>query len=285
MEVPLGRTPRRPRRPIRAGVTLAWLRWPIRAVVALALLATLRPALAEELPPLAGEPLGALEVPGFQAAVVSLPLGTRDVRPVLVATHGNFDRPEWQCEIWREIVGPAGFVLCPRGVRRDDTLHYPKDEVRYHYRSNAQLEKEIVAGLAALRRRYPGRVDPGPAVYTGFSQGAIMGVPIVKRAPASYPRVVLLEGGAGGIDAATIKGWARGGVKRVLFACGQPGCNRTAKQAAKLLEAAGIGARVLYGGNVGHSYAELVSRQVRGELPWLVAGDDRWRVALPAPAR
>jgi predicted esterase len=232
-----------------------------------------------EPPPLEGEPLVDLAVPGFQPAVVSLPLGTRDLRPVLVAAHGNFDRPEWQCEIWREIVRDAGFVLCPRGVRRDDTLHYPKDYVRYQYRSNAQLEKEIVAGLAALRARYPGRVDPGTLVYTGFSQGAIMGVPIVKRAPASYPRVVLLEGGTGGLDGATIKALARGGCKRILLACGQPGCARAAGHVAKQLEAAGIGARVLYSGNVGHSYAELVSRQVRAELVWLVEGDARWRIA------
>ena len=257
---------------------------PAGLVLAFALVAAPRAAAAEEPAPLAGEPLTDLEVPGFQAAVVSLPLGARDARPVLVATHGNFDRPEWQCEIWREIVGDAGFVLCPRGVRRDDTLHYPKAEVRFHYRSNARLEQEIVAGLAALRRRFPGRVDPGPAVYTGFSQGAIMGVPIVKRAPGSYPRVVLLEGGAGGLGGGTIKALARGGVKRVLFACGQPGCARTAKRVAKHLEAAKIGARVLYSGNVGHSYAELVSKQVRAELAWLVEGDARWRVAPPASA-
>ncbi|MBI5478309.1 MAG: hypothetical protein HY906_05600 [Deltaproteobacteria bacterium] len=255
------------------------------AAASAAVLLAPRAAGAEELPPLEGEPLAALDVPGFQPAVVSLPLGTRDLRPVLVATHGNFDRPEWQCEIWREIVRDVGFVLCPRGVRRDDTLHYPKDYVRYHYRSNARLEQEIAVGLAALRRRFPGRVDPGPIVYAGFSQGAIMGVPIVKRAPASYPRVVLLEGGAGGLDGATIKTLARGGVRRVLFACGQPGCARTAKRVAKQLEAARIGARVLYSGNVGHSYAELVSRQVRAELPWLVEGDTRWRVAQSVPAR
>jgi pimeloyl-ACP methyl ester carboxylesterase len=251
------------------------------AAALLVVLLAPRAAAAEELPPLEGEPLADLDVAGFQPAVVSLPVGTRGPRPVLVATHGNFDRPEWQCEIWREIVRDAGFVLCPRGVRRDDTLHYPKAEIRYHYRSNARLEQEIVAGLAALRRRFPGRVDPGPAVYTGFSQGAIMGVPIVKRAPQSYPRVVLLEGGAGGLDGATVKVLAKGGVKRVLFACGQPGCARTAKRVAKQLEAAGIGARVLYAGNVGHSYAELVSRQVRAELGWLVEGDGRWRVAAP----
>jgi hypothetical protein len=40
---------------------------------------------------------------------------------------------------------------------------------------------------------------------------------------------------------------------------------------------------VLFDKNVGHSYAELVARQVRAELPWLVEGDPRWRVSAAPP--
>src|SRR5262245_33853722 len=52
----------------------------------------------------AAEPFVDLPVEGHGAAVVSLPRGARDKRPVVIATHGNYDRPEWQCEVWREIV-------------------------------------------------------------------------------------------------------------------------------------------------------------------------------------
>src|SRR5689334_2604590 len=69
----------------------------------------------------AAQPFIELPVEGHGAAVVSLPLGARDKRPVVIATHGNYDRPEWQCEVWREIVGDAAFVLCPRGSMRPDS--------------------------------------------------------------------------------------------------------------------------------------------------------------------
>src|SRR5688500_18592409 len=50
-----------------------------------------------ELPPkLSGEPLQDLPVPGYGVAVVSMPLGAREPRPVVLALHGNYDRPEWQ---------------------------------------------------------------------------------------------------------------------------------------------------------------------------------------------
>src|SRR5262245_18804480 len=58
------------------------------------------------LPPLqAAEPMLALEVPGFRPAIVSVPTGAREPRPVWLALHGNFDRPEWQCGVWREVTG------------------------------------------------------------------------------------------------------------------------------------------------------------------------------------
>ena len=75
-------------------------------------------------PPLDGERLIALEVPGFASAVVSVPLGARAPRPILVATHGNFDRPEWQCMVWGEIVGARSctareeFGVGPHGRQR-----------------------------------------------------------------------------------------------------------------------------------------------------------------------
>src|SRR5205823_5127523 len=91
------------------------------AVAALLVLAAAMAHAAEELPALAGPPLVSLAVPGFSNAIVSVPIGTKRPMPLLLATHGNYDRPEWQCETWRQIIGDAGFVLCPRGVRRPDS--------------------------------------------------------------------------------------------------------------------------------------------------------------------
>src|SRR5690606_15835456 len=104
-------------------------------------------------------------------AIVSLPLGATEKRPVVVALHGNYDRPEWQCEIWRGITGGFAFVLCPRGIPRAGA---PKSEDRWEYAGVDKTEKELVAGLEALAKRYPSWVDEGPVLFTGFSLGAIL---------------------------------------------------------------------------------------------------------------
>jgi predicted esterase len=215
-----------------------------------------------------------VEVPGFRPAVVSLPLGATGRRPVLVALHGNFDRPEWQCEIWRGIVGARGFVLCPRGVPRGDV---PKSWDRWEFGALARTEKELDAALAALAAAYPDHVDPGPVVFTGFSLGAILGTPIVKKSPARYPRVVLIEGGQSGWTRPRAKAFVAGGGARVLFACGQASCQASSRSAAKIVEAAGGGARVAYLGSVGHTYDGKVADAIAMEWDWLVEGDARWR--------
>lgn len=220
-------------------------------------------------------PLVDLPVEGYSAAVVSLPLGATGLRPVVLATHGNFDRPEWQCDVWRKIVGGNVFILCPRGVARPDSPG--PDDVRFHYRSNQALEKEIRAGLDALRARFPEHVDPGLVVYTGFSQGAIMGVSITSRDPESYPRVVLVEGGHDKWTAGTVRAFAApGGNRRVLFACGQPGCVAAAKRPAALLEKAGVAVKIVHGKGMGHSYDGAVMEETRGAFDWVTEGDPRF---------
>jgi hypothetical protein len=223
-------------------------------------------------------PLVALDVEGWAPAVVSLPLGATSPRPVVLATHGNYDRPEWQCEVWRGIIGNRAFILCPRGISRPDSPS--ADDVRFTYVNNKELEKEIDAGLSALGARYAAWIDRGPILYTGFSLGAIMGVAIGSRGtgPERYPRMVLVEGGHDKWSAANVKAFtAPGGARRILFACGQPGCAQVARRAATQLEKAGVAARVVHGEGVGHSYDGPVAAQVKASLEWVIEGDARWQ--------
>src|SRR6185312_13429192 len=130
-------------------------------------------------------PLVPLEVAGFLDAVISVPLGARAPRPVLVATHGLWDFPEGLCDNWRWIVGDRAWVLCPRGTAMPDKT--------FRYLNGPALAKEIDAGVRALEERYPGYVDGKARIYTGFSLGAILGVWVIAHDPAKYPRAVLIE--------------------------------------------------------------------------------------------
>jgi hypothetical protein len=219
-------------------------------------------------------PIVPLAVSGFSDAVVSVPLGARSPRPVVVAAHGLWDLPEGLCDNWRWIVGDRAWVLCPRGEPG------PKGKA-FHYRSGPALADEIEAGVKALDERYPGYVDTGPRTYAGFSLGAILGAWIVAHDPARYPRAVLTEGGEDRFPEAAATAFARGGGQRVLFACGLRGRVDGATYAARRLERAGVPARVVLGklpgkGQFIHWYNGPVADETKAQLDWLFEGDPRW---------
>lgn len=214
-----------------------------------------------------------LPVEGYGDAVVAVPESAPRARPLLVATHGNYDRPNWQCEEWRRVVGTRAFVLCPRGEARSDSPS--RSDVRFTYASNEKLERELEAAIKALEERFAPHVDTKDVVYTGFSLGAIQGAKIAARNPERYPRLVLVEGGYDRWTAESAKAFAKAG-KRVLFVCGQKGCQLTAAQSVKLLERAGAQGRTLLADGMGHSYGGAMNELVAENLGWLTEGDDRW---------
>src|SRR5882724_562183 len=92
-----------------------------------------------------------LEVPGFRTAFISIPIGATEARPVVLALHGNFDRPEWQCEVWHAAMKGHPFVVCPRGIPRGDA---PPSLDRWTYGKGVDVHREIEAALTALRERF-----------------------------------------------------------------------------------------------------------------------------------
>lgn len=223
------------------------------------------------LPPLAEDgALVDLELAKFRPAVVAVPLRVTQPRPVVLALHGNYDRPEWQCDVMREITGAYPFILCPRGIPRRDA---PKSENRWEYGSAQQVKAEIEAGLTAMKERFPGYVAEGPIVFTGFSLGAILGRSIVAADPERFSRVVFTEGGGEGWN---FKQFKQGGGLRVLFGCAQRGCAAARRANARQAERAGVEVRIADGGNIGHTYDGPVARAIQAEWAWLVEGDERW---------
>ena len=251
---------------------------PVSASRELTLVSPSPPAASSEAPPklqpLAGSrELVPLVVPEHRDAIVSVPLGATGSRPVVLALHGNYDRPEWQCGVWREVTKGYPFVVCPRGVPRRDA---PASQDRWTYGKPADVRREVDAALAALQIRFGDYVAPGPIVYAGFSLGAILGVGIVAGDADRFPRAVLIEGGLSSWSQARAKAYADAGGKRVLFACGQRSCKAESKGTEKLLGRMGIETRSVYGGEVGHTYDGPVADQVAQALPWLISDDPRW---------
>jgi hypothetical protein len=231
------------------------------------------PAVPGLAPLTAGGELTALVVPNYRDAVVSVPMGATGARPIVLALHGNFDRPEWQCEVWRGLTRAFPFIVCPRGIPRPDA---PASLDRWTYGKSADVRREIDGALSALRVRFGDYVAPGPVVYAGFSLGAILGVGIVASNADRFPIAVLVEGGHTNWSPALAKSYAAAGGKRVLFACGQRACKSGAALPEKVLGQAGVEVRRVFGGEVGHTYDGPVAAEIARALPWLLGDDPRW---------
>jgi dienelactone hydrolase len=235
------------------------------------------PALA---PLESGPPILPLVVDGFPDAVISMPQGATSPRPVVVATHGMWDFPEGLCDDQRWIFRDRVWVICPRGR--------PVPDKTFRYDSADALAREIDADVRALAARYPGYVDDRAMLYTGFSLGAILGVAVITRQPARFPRAVLIEGGEDRWTPTLAAKYGKAGGQRVLFACGLSGRVPAAQQAASMLVRAGVDAHVVLGklpdaGQFIHWYNGPIADETRAAEPWLLDGDPRWKTDARDP--
>jgi predicted esterase len=208
-----------------------------------------------------------LAVPGFRDAVASVPLDTSEPRALALALHGNFDRPEWQCEVWRRITRGSVWVLCPRGIPRSDV---PASEDRWEWGSLAKTKSELVAAVSALRERFGAHVAPGPMIFTGFSLGAILGARLIQDPELDFGAAVLIEGGYQGWTAAKARA-LKPRLRQLLFGCGQSECRNSFKyQLGPMFEKAGLPARAVADVKAGHTYDEPLASLIAAEWPALL---------------
>jgi hypothetical protein len=205
-----------------------------------------------------------LAVPGFGEASIVVPQ-RQGPMPVVVALHGNFDRPDWVCAVWAQVVDDRAFVLCPRGLPRHDS---PPGDPRWTHRQRRDLVREVAAARSALAARYPGRVDDGPDIWVGFSLGAHRVASLALREPDRYPLIQLVEGGD---DMWAASRPRYGG--RVALVCGQRGCER---QGNLLIERLPRDHARLERIEACHSCIDVMLPAVRRTFDWLIAADRRF---------
>jgi len=214
-----------------------------------------------------------LPVEGFRDARVSVPLGAREMRPVVVALHGAGDRPEWACGSWRGVTDSYPFVVCPTGLPGGAPNAFV-------WGNDATVEREVNASVAALRRRFGDHVAPGCTLLTGFSQGAIRTVPMLARGGGWCPQAVLCEGAYDALGKSFAKAFLGWGGRRILLGCSQPYCVKIFRERETLLRGAGVDVRMVDSGERTHNLnAEMVST-LHEAWPWLVRDDDRWSTYL-----
>lgn len=190
----------------------------------------------------------------------------------MIVLHGNFDRPEWECEMWGAVAGFHGWILCPRGIR---TPWATLEEDRWTYRGSVATSVEIEAAFAALEARYPGRVSRERTVLVGFSLGANLAPAIARDNPGVYPYVVLVEGGGKNMERPWIAALKKAGIKGVVLAMSLQHLRQKALKAVPRFERAGVPAVFVDMKGAGHGYRDdfpVTGRRALEEL--LGAGGD-----------
>lgn len=230
--------------------------------------------------PLRGEWMEKVDLPDDGLAFVAPPVGATERRPIVVGVHGAVDDPGLMCSAWRLVTDVHPFVVCPAGSPIG-----PAHDRRYVWGSSDQIAKRVGEAIAAVEARYPDHVTKGaPVLYVAFSQGANMAGPVLARDAKRLPRAVLTEGGHRLFeDQALAKRYASAGGQRVLLTCSQPGCASLMQGSRAGLERAGIEARVLDCGPLGHSMPPPVREAIHASLPWIVDGMPGWEGYAAAP--
>ena len=219
-----------------------------------------------------------LHVDGYRDARVSVPLGAKEPRPIVVALHGAGDRPEWACGGWRGVTDAFPFIVCPTG----NPGGAPGGFV---WGNDAAVEREVSAAVEAARVRFGEYVASGCILLTGFSQGAIRMTPILARGGEWCPEAVLCEGAYDALDPTFARAFAGAAGRRILLGCSQPYCAKVFRERETLLRRAGVDVRTIYSGGRTHNLnGEMVSA-LRDAWPWLVRDDVRWASYLDASDR
>jgi poly(3-hydroxybutyrate) depolymerase len=207
-----------------------------------------------------------LPVPGHAPAKVAVPLGSVRPAPVVIALHGSFDRPEWQCGHWASITGGRPFVLCPSGIAR---------EGRFSWGAPESTAKELRAALTALKQRYGAHVAPGSVVLAGYGLGADHAIWIQKQEPGFFSHMALVEGGTEKWSSTMAAAFAQRGGKRILYACAHEACVPNAQRARLFSVGAGLDVKSVTVVDEQRAFSPKVVRALKKEWPWLAAGGKR----------
>lgn len=203
-------------------------------------------------------PEGVVELPveGFNpAAYVAPDQSTPPPWPLIVILHGNFDRPEWQCQTWSNEGRSRGWILCPRGYPRDDA---PAEYDRWTYQGRGKLARELAAGVAALKAAHPDLVREDEAMLIGFSLGAHMAPRFISTKVLGFNTLVLAEGGYQ-VTQEVARSARRQGIEKVVYLCGEKtACAMRAKQLNRFFKRAGVEAQTIVMPGVGHGYPDDV---------------------------
>jgi poly(3-hydroxybutyrate) depolymerase len=214
-----------------------------------------------------------------KVGVVSVPLGAREPRPIVIALHGGSEKPEHACRAWRDITEAYSFVICPRG--------WGGNESRLGWRNPSDTDQRIARAVAATKKTFGSWVeDTRSLVLAGFSMGGSQVALLARRDPHTYRRIVVGDAAQDPRAALEFAGkWVAGGGERALFLCTTSGCEPSMRAAARKVARERAHARLNIAPTQVHALSERAVQSMRRDWAWLVEGAEGWeRYAPPSEA-
>jgi len=210
-----------------------------------------------------------------KVGVVSVPLGAREPRPIMIALHGGSEKPERTCPAWRAITEAYPFVICPRG--------WGGNESRLGWQNASDTDQRIARAVAATKKTFGSWVeDTRSLVLAGFSMGANQVALVARRDPQTYRRIVVGDSAHNPRAALEFAGeWVAGGGERALFLCTTSGCEPSMRAAARKVARERADARLNIAPTQVHALSERAVQSMRRDWAWLVEGAEGWERYAP----
>jgi hypothetical protein len=212
-----------------------------------------------------------------KVGVVSVPVGARETRPIMVALHGGSEKPERACLAWRRITEAYPFVICPHG--------WGGNESRLGWTNASDTNERIARAVAATNETFGSWIENTQSlVLAGFSMGGSQVALIARRDPQTYRRIVVGDSAHDPRPALAFAGeWVTGGGERALFLCTTSGCEPSMRAAARKVAREGAHARLNIAPTQVHALSERAVQSMRRDWAWLVEGAEGWgRYAPPS---
>lgn len=205
-----------------------------------------------------------LELPESAAepGVVFYPARLPGARAVTVVLHGMCSEPVRACRHFAEQVTAREHLICPRASRRCDGGGSSWPQMGF----TAQVERAVTRAEAALGARVDGAAG---RTLIGYSLGAFRALELAEHGQGRYPRVMLI----GARILPSPHRLRESGVERVLLSAGAwDMMHDHMRREARRLARAGLDARFLGLGPVGHLFTPSFAQYLPEALRWLEGG-------------
>jgi predicted esterase len=225
------------------------------------------------LPPLTGPELRPLrDGTRRTVGVVSVPLGAREKRPLVVAVHGAGSRPDGMCHAARWSLGPSPIVVCPHSIESTET--------EASWGSAEGLRAAIDRAVAAARTELDPYIESEGALYLGHSQGAMLAPSVLAlRGRTNFRSAIFFEG----LPRDAVRARAdllRARIERLFLVSGQSSWSSGHRIFAESFRGTTVAAKHAHV-DAGHFMNGEVHALLRSEMAWVAADAPAWRGHIP----